>query len=308
MEQEGGLIMKNKIYKESKSAFSFEFSGQNFIDAETLSTTINNIIDSLQHLTTKEDPEAFVKLKVTKFRDGSFDIDLNAIVAFIPSLLTPESFMFASSVVSLFVNSITIKKFLKGNKPYDIQFKDEEATITNSERERLSVDKKSAQAYFSDNVIDNSVVNIFNVMVSEEDCEKITIKQDDSEKIQIEKEDFSNMAKKVVDDDVQQTEIMTNIIEVNLLLKKPDLLGNSQWGFVLDKNIDAKIEDEEWLDKVHSGKVKNLYAGVKIPVKLLIESELDKNKDPVANRYSVLEVTGKVIEPNSDNQDLLKSV
>jgi hypothetical protein len=90
-------------------------------------------------------------------------------------------------------------------------------------------------------------------------------------------------------------------IETPLLLKKPDLLGNSKWGFVFDKNIDVEIKDKAWIEKVHRGEVKQLYAGVKIPVKLLVEVELDQYKDPKGSpKYTILEVTGNPIEPQEN--------
>ncbi len=50
---------------------------------------------------------------------------------------------------------------------------------------------------------------------------------------------------------------------------------------------------------MHRGEIKQLYAGVKIPVKLLVEVELDEYKDPKGiPKYTVLEVTGDPIEPS----------
>ena len=91
-----------------------------------------------------------------------------------------------------------------------------------------------------------------------------------------------------------------NTIEnIELALKKPDLLGDSKWSFILDKIIEVEMEDKEFLDKVHSGIIRNLYAGVKIPVKLRIEKELDEEgfliKD--TDKYFVEKVNGDIIEP-----------
>jgi len=59
------------------------------------------------------------------------------------------------------------------------------------------------------------------------------------------------------------------------------------------------MEDKEFLDKVHSGIIRNLYAGVKIPVKLRIEQEFNEEglliKD--TEKYFVEKVNGDIIEP-----------
>lgn len=64
-------------------------------------------------------------------------------------------------------------------------------------------------------------------------------------------------------------------IETILFLKSPDLLGDSQWKFVYNKVISAKILDRNFLNKVHSGEIKTLYAGVKLPCLLQIEYDID---------------------------------
>ena len=107
------------------------------------------------------------------------------------------------------------------------------------------------------------------------------------------------MSTKIIEPLEKPKDLHTYMIETPLLLKKPDLLGRSKWGFVFDKNIEVEIKDEAWVRKVHRGEIKQLYAGVKIPVKLLVEVELDEYKDPKGTtKYTVLEVTGDPIEPS----------
>lgn len=49
---------------------------------------------------------------------------------------------------------------------------------------------------------------------------------------------------------------MINTYKVILIVKKPDLLSDSQWSFKYkDKPINAKIEDEDWLTKFHNREV-----------------------------------------------------
>ncbi|MBU4510036.1 hypothetical protein KJ830_03200, partial [bacterium] len=91
-----------------------------------------------------------------------------------------------------------------------------------------------------------------------------------------------------------------NTIEnIELALKKPDLLGESKWSFILVKIIEVEMEDKEFLEQVHSGIIRNLYAGVKIPVKLRIEQECNGEglliKD--TEKYFVEKVNGDIIEP-----------
>lgn len=292
-----------KFYKESENSFSFEFNGESYIYADTLSATIDNTIKALQYITSKKDPEAFVKLKITKFSHGSFDIDLQAIVSFIPTIINPPNIQLAGSIVGLLVNSFELKKHLKGKKPSKVVYREENAVVTNEYDEELAVDKETAKTYFENGQIDAHIVNIFNVVMPDDGKSGLTIKQDHGKSIKIEKEDFGNMATRVVEDN-HISETLTNIVTVDLPLRKPDLLGNSQWGFWYVKYINATIKDKEWLEKVHAGQIRELYAGVRIPVKLQIECDLDEHGSPIpdSDRYIILEVTGNVIEPDNDNQ------
>lgn len=95
-------------------------------------------------------------------------------------------------------------------------------------------------------------------------------------------------------------------IEVELLLKKPDLLGDSKWQFVYNKTIEARIEDEEFLEKVRKGKI-SVRAGVKIPCLMEMEYDLSDRLDIIqkSEKYNIKKITGNIIEPEEDNQQSL---
>lgn len=92
-----------------------------------------------------------------------------------------------------------------------------------------------------------------------------------------------------------------NTIDTTLIIRKPDLVGRSKWGFIFDKNIEATIEDKEWLTKIHNEKTK-FGMGMKLPVKLKIVVPLDNNSCPIGEpTYVVVKVTGDIQEIE-DNQ------
>ena len=80
------------------------------------------------------------------------------------------------------------------------------------------------------------------------------------------------------------------------------MFGDSAWQFVYNKNISAKIDDKEFLEKVHTRKIKTLYAGVRIPCLLKIEYELDDKYNPIPNsdKYTITKVIGDITEPQED--------
>ena len=73
-------------------------------------------------------------------------------------------------------------------------------------------------------------------------------------------------------------------------VKKPDLLGDSQWSVIFDKAIVAKIEDAAWLEKFHNAEITSL-PGSHLDVMLRMEIALDENEDPVGDaKYYIVEV------------------
>jgi hypothetical protein len=291
-----------KPYKESASSFSFEFGGPSEIDAETLMETIDSVVNSLQYIAKQTMPDGYFKLKVTAFRSNSFDIDLQAIVGCLPSLLLVANN--AVGLIKTLLECIKIKRHLKGEKPTKVETTGETASITNSEGKVFKTDKDILPLYFNNCTLDVNFTNLFACVAKDEERESLNIAQDGKSVITVSKEEFRTMAKPVVDRNAEVYKEESNTIETILSVKKPDLLDNSQWGFKYNQNIIyAHIADEKWLEKVHNGQIR-LYAGVKIPVKLKIEVNMDKlmNIIPGSKRYIVLEVTGDIIEPEDNGQ------
>ena len=50
--------------------------------------------------------------------------------------------------------------------------------------------------------------------------------------------------------------------------------------------------------------IRKLYAGVKIPCELQIDIELDENNNPIegTEKYTIIKVTGDIIEPKGYDQ------
>ena len=120
--------------------------------------------------------------------------------------------------------------------------------------------------------------------------------------MEIKKASYSHLVERSVDDKTNTATTYKNeSLKVGLLLRKPDLLGNCPWQFVWDKNISAKIEDKEFLDRFHKREIKALYEGVRIPCILRIEYDLDDRLEPLGQtRYFITQVIGSIIEP-ADN-------
>ena len=158
--------------------------------------------------------------------------------------------------------------------------------------------------------------NVYN-MINDTDILKNTkdvvrpLTKEGYDKLQFEQEDeiideiSSEEGKRIYDisKDALELQLRVNksISNASLKVKKPDLLGNSKWSFILDKAIDVKIEDGSWLEKFHKGEIP-IPPGSYLDVVLRTEIELNDNNDPTGNvSYYVVEVKN-VIPPAEQAQ------
>jgi hypothetical protein len=295
------VMVMDKSYLESQGEFSFSFEGKNSINAETFSKTITAVIEAIQIVTANEEPDAFFKLEISSFRPGSFTMDLIAVMGVIPSLLNEQNLDTAQKVVTIFLGVLGIKKFLKGKPPKQIKHDKGMAVITNERGENSSVPASAANLYFQNAKIDKAIINIISAVKEDPERDSFEVYSKGTEKVKIAKGEFDDMSETiVVDDNVKN--VWKNEICTNLLIRQPDFMGNAKWGFYFNRYIQVTIADLGWLNKVRTGKIK-IYAGVRIPVKLVIEVDIGKDNLPIkdSERYSILEVTGDIIEPE-DNQ------
>ena len=83
-------------------------------------------------------------------------------------------------------------------------------------------------------------------------------------------------------------------------VRKPDLLGDSQWSVIFDKPIVAKIEDAAWLQRFHNAEFAIL-PGSYLEVVLRMEIALDEKKEPIGDpKYYIVEVRS-VIQPSQQS-------
>lgn len=293
-------IIKDLI--KSEALFTFELEGKSEIDAKTLSQILSSTVAIIEEMV-KNEPEAYVNLKITKFSTGSFDIDFQAVAEQAVTILAdPKSL--ASYLVGGVVGAFKIAKHVKGEKPRSIIKNNENTDIVNSEGESISVLTKTADSYFCNNTIENQVIHIVNIVSEETDRPGFRIKgKDDGVTVEYKKEDFSSI-KPIVDEMVEvKKEVFVNRVPAILIIRKPDLTGDSKWGFIFEKNIEATIEDKDWLAKIRAEKFK-FGPNMRVPVVLRLEVDMDECGDTIkgSERYAIEKVTGDIFEPEEMHQ------
>ena len=292
----------NENFIESKESVIISFGGKNSIDAETFSQTIDSTIELLKESAFANDPTCFIKLEIKANQAGSFETIIDVIIRHKNDLLKIPSI--AKDILEVWLSFFLIKEHLKGKKAKKIESNQTETAIQNQENEIKKFSKKSGDIYFQNNKIDSLIINQF-TNLSEDNRSNYIIKTSNAEII-INENSFENMKQPLVDENPIVKTVKQKPILVDLLVKKPDLLGDSKWQFIFNKNIEAKIEDELFLEKVRKRQIVIL-AGDKINCELEIEYDLTERLEmiPKSEKYNIKKVNGEIIKPEEDNQKSL---
>lgn len=281
---------------------SFKFDGATSIDAELLTKSLTNVVRAYKDcMTAQYGDDAEITIDVCAFREGSFDVVLQSIVGLAPLVMQQ-----APQIVECtknFIEIIKIKHELKGLKPKSVDIENGKTRIVNSEGNVTYHDCNVYNLYVNNPSIDGALSNVFGTL-ADSTRPAISFKAEGKtpSTVTIAEDAYSEMKIPIVEEllpaDLQR---MESIVTEDLLLKSPDFLGDSKWSFHYDgKTIHASIEDDDFKQRVRSGKVK-LSAGVKIPVKMKIEVFMDEKLEVQRRNYTIVEVLGDIIEPSESD-------
>jgi hypothetical protein len=102
-----------------------------------------------------------------------------------------------------------------------------------------------------------------------------------------------NTSFRVTPEEIEQLltqESITNHLEMILMVKKPDFLGDSMWDFRHEaKKIPAKVLDTEWLEDFHRGAIA-LRSGDALRAFVEIETNYGSDREVLGVHYRILRV------------------
>ncbi|MDY3522020.1 hypothetical protein PG614_10275 [Riemerella anatipestifer] len=165
--------MDNQI---NRNEFEIVFQGEKHeIDATILANTIKNFDILVNEINKELNPEFPLQLKVKTFEEGSFEI-LFALFAepavrdTVFSVLQKDNIEFAGTVISSIADLLSIKKFLGGEKPKNVEKTGDNITkIENNSGEIKLVNSKSGDLIFNNPVVNVTINNTFNSIDTDKD-------------------------------------------------------------------------------------------------------------------------------------------
>lgn len=295
--------MEQNLIK-SQDKFSFHLNGDSSIDALLLSKTIQDFAELTKLIALEQNPEAFIKLNVTAFENGSFIIDFQTITEIVETISeSKEMFsIFASIVVGGIVGVFKIKKFLKGETPLEQTIEGDSIKIKNKDGDVIVVPQASAPV-LNNCRVDNLVINIASNTAKNNDGKGFSLTSSNNEKIEFSEHDISYMCHPIAAEKENISRIKTQIIDTYLRIKKPVLVGPAKWELIYKgEAINVKIEDDDWLTSVQTGRI-GINANHLLHAYLQTEVELDDNGMPIpeTQKYKISHVLG-LIENTGTNQ------
>lgn len=279
---------------ESREEMSFHLDGQSEIDASLLSKMIADMVELTKLTATKVNPDAYLKMNVTAFTNGSFQIDFSAVCQIAESIFNhaPSCAALALTVISSVKGIFEIKKLLKGEKAKKVTDTDD-GFITVEAKNGKSI-KVPKQSEIVMNVIqaDHLVTNISMYAKEHNPSGGFSISMEDSV-LYCSSEDISGMTKSLPIEDVSTCKRFR--VTANLPIRKAIFRGHSKWGFELNgKAIEAAIDDDAFIQYFQEHESVKSGDYINATVEVYIDIDPQGNTVKGSERYTIVKVNGGI--------------
>lgn len=303
-----GESMNNKANE--PDTFDFHIDGEHQIQAELLSNILYDISKLAEIIADEEGSEKGYKLNVTAFEKGSFGIVFN-----LQDII--NGIGVAANIITCLVGAFELKKHLKGKKPKQVSEFDDNTIKVENNYGNIIIVPKSSGVVINNDMADYHISNISNNIKIHNPQGGFTISSKD-ETLSCSSEDVENLSVKMFstrntineynlpeyttrelpESEIRKLEFAEpyiNVFDAELVIKKPDILGDGAWEFLLDnKNIKAKILDEEWLFNFHKN-TPALRSGCYISASVQASYKKDSYGNPTGRAtYRVIKVYGNI--------------
>lgn len=250
------------------------FEGENDIDLETLSNSLNSTVATLKNLANQLVGENdFCKFKVLNIQQGSFVITIKQIIEYAPLIIQCGEYV--PTVVEAFKEILEIRNFLKGKPPTDFIKTGVGVNMRNENGDMYQAHQMIFNIYGND--VEKGLANAAKSVLNDHNRTGLTYEfqnEKETKIISLNREDLSYLSTpqdvEKFDKGIEENEIITWV-----KVRKPDLLGSSQWGLTLNgRNIKCPIKDKLFLDKVHKNEV-TFQSNTKLYVKMIIRYRIN---------------------------------
>lgn len=296
--------MENELI-ESKAGMSFHLDGESEIDATLLSHMISDMVEYTKIMAKEVNPDAYLKMNVTAFKNGSFEVLFSAVCQAAETLFTGVGVAAttAGAVIGAVKGGIEVKKLLKGRSAKSVNIlPDGKISVEAQNGEKVTVPTASQVVMYNIQA-DQLITNISNYAKTHNPSGGFSI-TDDVGSVYCSPLDISEMARP--SNIIETMTCQRSRVEADLLIRKPDLEGTSKWGFTYNgRLINASIDDDIFLEWFKSHGTIN--RGDHIHATLEIYVDVDPQGNPIkgTEKYTVIKVHGEILRDIASAQDCL---
>lgn len=273
--------------------FSMTFEGDSQMDAGLVGLVLANSAFIVDRAANKDPNKPKVKLQVQAFQKGSFSIIFNTVVEIPPQVSVFEMLDAGANIIAILIGIFELKSFLKGKKPRVIKEKEDSKTavVTSEDQKEIEVPKESL-VVLDESTVDKKVSQIATAARLHNPDGGIRFSSE-TVKHTFDRDAICDISMPI-DGLFKSSYERHYIARTSLLIHKPDLLSNTSWGFKSDFGaINAKIEDEDFLDLVHKG-LMSYKAGDSLDVDLLTIEHYSAN-DVLIKTSRIIQKVHRVI-------------
>jgi len=274
--------MKNEI---TDSDFKIKFDGQQHqVDAQILISSLIHTTTVVQELNKHFNTGKKIEIKVKALEKGSFLVHIELLETALDSLknlLTKDSLVFASGIISGLVGLIELKKHLRGKKAKEVKIEGSRTKITNKNNDVLNIDSDIYNIYETNIVINDALSQNFDVLDNDPAITafEITDKKE-IPYIRVERSDFKDLTLKSeqIDDNKKHIIELTRLNIVRLSFEE-----NLKWDFYYRGNkISARIIDPNFYKLIDKGEA--FAKGDTLEVELQINQLFEESVNTFINK------------------------
>lgn len=282
-----------------KEIITIKFDGEKSISVDTLCSALIEF-KKLSELTS--DGEYKVDYRIVANREGSFEVDLLSIVSVATLLLNDFSRSLNKEIINVISEWFKVKIHLNEKPPKEVKKENGKVEIMNESGKVMQTNLAGAKILEKAEI--NKLIMNFGSSLQQDNRSGIKMSADDEELLNLKSNDFNKIISR--ESIKLEEKIRTSKVQTRLVVCKVDFAGDSKWDFIYNKRIQAKIEDEEFKNKVFDHLI-SFSRGTQIDVDMRIEIELDDEDFPVmgTEKYFIEKVTN-IIQPTSADDNQIK--
>ncbi|NLX74369.1 MAG: hypothetical protein GXZ13_00725 [Synergistaceae bacterium] len=258
------------------------YEGQlNQIDLDTLLVSLLHLSEMLKVISRINNEE--LQIRITATERGSFDVflELTRKASGLFGLLFSDQKSTLDTihkVVTLLVDILTLKSFLKGKKPDDIQPQNNGFVIIVKDQASITISGDVFQIYGRNLEVNNHMEKMFDKLAENPEVEGFLLDAKNAGSFHVKSNRFPDLAQNnEMLESEEQIELLQN---VSVSILKVVFQRNRKWEFIFQGNkISSFITDNQFWDKVDAG----------VPFSkgdiLIVDLEVNKSFDTELNCY-----------------------